>query len=146
MTQNAHQESIGGKPLVLASVPLEQIVTELSYFRSKEQHAVASEVTAWSAPKSKATTRLSDFVSVSHPSGLPDGVLGYRAKFGAALLEFFRTQVLRVEWDTMSVSAIRRDDDTVLLVLSHGKIIGSHWLCLVPGAEWDAHVSKVLVP
>jgi hypothetical protein len=57
---------------------------------------------------------------------------GLSVKPAAAVVDYFKANVLRVASDTLSFSIIVRDNGTALILMQHSQIIGSHWLDIVP--------------
>jgi hypothetical protein len=83
--------------------------------------------------KKKAPCWLSGFVSLRdcRPGGKPCGTY-FRLAPTPKLLNYIAQGMLLIEYDTIHIELIVRDDGSMLVTVSYGKIIGSHWLTIMP--------------
>jgi len=54
------------------------------------------------------------------------------------LIDFIDKNVLLIEYDTLYIEMVIRSDGDMLILLKHNQIIGSHWLTIIPAAQWEA--------
>ncbi len=84
------------------------------------------------------TCALSPYCAVKGPGG--GNYSGLSVKPTAAVVDYFKANVLHVASDTLSFSIIVRDNGTALILMEHSQIIGSHWLDIVPADSLPAGV------
>lgn len=85
---------------------------------------------AW---QKKAPCWLSGFVSLrDHREGAKAYGNYFQLKPTPKLLNYISENMLLIDYDTINVELIVRADGSMLVTAHYGKILGSHWLALLP--------------